>query len=234
MREDLKIRFARNGFTSHLKELSQRFFQYSHMHDRIADWLEPVVILTLLLSSGSHPLFAQESHVERLQRAGVECLGAVPSTLDQLHLNPSERAPYVRTALVRHWMESGKVIFSKESAPGSTGLPALQYTVDRIGIDLGKIQSGRVPRIAFLGIRYVLTGPDSEVLADSRCDSSVSDTLSVELARLFQDDRFPETDVQPAERNWFKRYLQPAVVIGAAAVGTFLLFNLRSNQSDGG
>jgi len=204
------------------------------MPDRPVAWRDLIIILTLVLSSGCSPLLAQETHVERLQRAGVECLGTIPGIFDQLHLEPSERAPYVRSALVNYWTEEEKTIFLGEQTSGQMNLPTLQYTVDGAGIEFGKVKSGRVSRTAFLGIQYLLMSPDSQVLADSRCDVSVSDTLSVEMARVFRDARYPETDIQPSERNWFKRVLQPAVVIGAAAVGTFLLFNLRSTQSDGG
>ncbi len=204
------------------------------MPERSVSWLELIFILMLLLSSISRPLFAQDTHVERLQLAGIECLGAVPAIFDQFRLEPSERAPYLRAALVNYWTEREKIIYLKDSTAVESNLPTMQYNVDRIGIDLGKSRSGRVRRTAFLGVQYMLTGPDSQVLADSRCDTSVSDTLTVEAARLFQDSRFLETDVQPSQKNWFKRYLQPAVVIGAAAVGTFLLFNLRSTQSGGG
>jgi hypothetical protein len=192
------------------------------------------IVLVLLFLVGSRPLVAQETHVEQLQLSAIDCLGAVPSVFDQFLLHPPEQAPYIRSALINYWTEQDKKVFLSDSTRSTSALPSLEYSVDRIGVDLGKTKSGQVPRTVHLAIRYLLAGPDSQVLADSHCDTTLSDTLSVEMARRFQDARFSETDVQPSEKNWLNEYLQPAVLIGAAAVGTFLLFNLRTTQSGGG
>lgn len=192
-----------------------------------------LVLSGIVLTSGGNLLFAQATHAESIQRLAIECLGSVPATMDRLRLMPSGNAPYVRSALVSYWIRLGKEVFVRDSTSSPDGLPLLRYTVDRMGIEFGKSRSGHVPRTAFIDVRYTLSGPDSQVLVDSRCNVSRSDTLSLDTARFLRDTRFPETNVIPTSNNWMKRVLQPAVVIGAAAVGTFLFFNLRSGRSDG-
>lgn len=176
----------------------------------------------------------QPTHVEQLQDLGIRCLGSVPSDLSAFRLDSDERAPYVRSGLFSFWNEGGKQVFSNDSTRTEKSLPLLAYRIDQVRIELNRLNSDRVERLAVLDIRYTLSGPGGQLLADNLCSESATDTLSTELADAFKDSRYPETSVQLQSTGWFHRIIQPAVVAGAAAIGAYLFFNLRSRRSDDG
>ncbi len=180
---------------------------------------------------------AQASHVEQFQSIAIECLGDVPAELDAFELSGPDRMPFIRTGLIGFWLAQKKSVYDgieEVNGADSTHLALLRYDIERAGVEYGKSSSGFIERNVYMALRYELNGPDGEVLSISTCDRSLSDTLSTNLAKLYNDDRFSETNVEPENRSWLKKVIQPAVVIGAAALGTALFFNLRSDRADGG
>jgi hypothetical protein len=193
-----------------------------------------LLVSTITLPATSGSAVAQETHTEVLQRMAVGCVGSVPARLDSFVVEPGEKAPYIRSSVSNYWIEQGKTIFANDTDSPPDGLPVMAYTVDRAEISFGKSRSGLIPRRVVLGVRYILKGPQAQILADSRCDDTRSDTLTTEMARLFKDDRYAETNVLPSTTRWYRKVLEPAIVIGVAAVGTYLFFNLRSERASDG
>jgi hypothetical protein len=66
------------------------------------------------------------------------------------------------------------------------------------------------------------------------CSGATSDTLETEAVASLVDARYPETDVEFERGGLFRRIVQPAVILGAAVIGTYLFFNLRSKRTEGG
>ncbi|GMQ82335.1 MAG: hypothetical protein BMS9Abin05_1784 [Rhodothermia bacterium] len=177
---------------------------------------------------------AQSSHLEQLQTAGIECIGGVLANVESFELDADERAPYLRPALVSHWMAEGRTVYAADSSNVDLKLPRFQYRVDDIGVDVRRLGSGLVERTASVAMRYVLTGPDSQILADNMCRRELVDSLDASLTNSLADARYAETNIQYNEKGWMYRVLEPAIIVGAAVIGTYLFFNLRTKRSDDG
>ena len=189
-----------------------------------------IVIFTL----ASAPAQAQASHLEQLQIAVIECIGGVLANVDSFELDADERAPYLRPALVSHWMDEGRIVYTADSSNVDLKLPRFQYRVDVVRIGIRGLSSGLVERTASVAMRYVLTGPDSQILADNMCSRELVDSLDAHLANSLADARYAETNIQYEDEGWIHRVLEPAIIVGAAVIGTYLFFNLRSKRSDDG
>lgn len=198
---------------------------------------KPLIALMVWLTAGDvraqEPSFVTQTHAEQLQTLALACLGPVPLGLNEIQIDSDGKHRYIESVLINYWMEEGMTVFDGSGSKETGAIPGLRFSVDTSTIILEKTSSGDFRRTANIGIEYVLTGPNAQVLADSRCDTAQSDTISSEQANAFRDSRFPETDIESSSRSWFRSFLEPAVTIGAAAVGTYLFFNLRSERADG-
>ena len=174
---------------------------------------------------------AQHSHVEQLQDIASACLATSPGKFMVFGLNSDAAAPYIRQSLFDRWKAEERKIYAADSL---ASIPILTFRVLEKKVELYRAGKNRVGRTARLSLSIQLTGPDGELLSDHLCADIRTDTLSTESARSMVDPRFPETNVSPPVGGWFRRYLQPAVIIGASAIGTYLFFNLRSRRTDSG
>jgi hypothetical protein len=177
----------------------------------------------------SAPVYSQSTHVERLQLIGTSCLGSVPASLDSFLLDSDDASPYIRQALISEWKSDGRRVYATDSLHT---LPELRYRVETAKIELYRAGKNQYGRAARLSVSYRLTSESGEILSDGQCADIRSDTLSAALASSMRDSRYPETDVEPPRGGWFRKFLQPAVVLGASAIGTYLFFNLRSRRTD--
>ncbi len=179
-------------------------------------------------------VYSQPSHVEQLRDAAVACLGTTLADIQSFTLVADERAPYLRSSLVARWLNERREVYESDSLRTDRELPAFRYHVDDVQITLRRIGSGRVERIARVALRYTLLGPGKQILADSMCDEQIVDTIAEDRVRTLADPRFAETNVRLEYESLFKRILEPAVIVGAAVVGTYLFFNLRSKRTNDG
>lgn len=196
--------------------------------------------LVLAVMAAFRPMSAtaQASHVERLQDAARACLGHIPDELESFRLSTDARAPYIRSALVSDWLAEGKTVYDdaivRDADEGASDMARFSYETDAIEISFDPVGGGVILRHATVGMSYGLTGADAQVLIDSRCDQTLSDSLDASLAKALRDHRWPETDVAPENRSILGKIVKPVVVLGAAAVGTWLFFNLRSERAEDG
>ncbi len=190
------------------------------------------VIFTLLLTAG--PALAQPTHVQQLQELGIRCLGRVPGDLREFRLDGDESSPYLFPALTSYWSENNKRVFVNDTTRTDARIPVLSYRVENADIDLRRAGQGGLIRTANLAVRYRLSGPDGQILSDNQCSDTIADSLAADAARAYADSRYPVTDVEPPQGGWFRSILEPAVVVGAAAIGAYLFFNLRSRRTDNG
>ncbi len=164
----------------------------------------------------------------------MACLGTTLADIESFTLDADERAPYLRSQLVAHWINEGREVYETDSLRTERALPGFRYRVDGVQITLRRIGSGRVERKADVALRYTLLSPGKQILADSMCDERLIDTVPEDRVRTLADPRFAETNVLLEYDSLFKRILGPVVIVGAAVVGTYLFFNLRSKRTDDG
>ena len=75
-------------------------------------YLFPAALLVLLPSA----VCAQPAHVQQLRDAAVACLGTTLGDIKSFTLEADERAPYLRSQLVAHWINEGREVFETDSA----------------------------------------------------------------------------------------------------------------------
>lgn len=195
-----------------------------------------VYTATMLLAWSGASLYAdstlaQNSHIQQLQDIAGECLATSPGEFESFVLDSDSAAPYVRQYLFSRWQEEDRKMYLADSL-GS--MPRLKYRVLEAKIELYRAGKNRIGRTTRLSLSIQLTGPDGELLSDRLCGDVRTDTLSTDTAHMMIDSRYPETNVSPPAGGWFRRYLQPAVIVGASAIGTYLFFNLRSRRTGSG
>lgn len=170
----------------------------------------------------------QSTNLALYQEMAVECLGDVPASIDTLALQPPDRMPYIRSALVTHWQDDGRTIYLPDSAGTH---PLLSFDVEEADVTYAR-RSRRIGRSVVLALRYSLTSPTGRILADDRCREETSDMISRTALQVVQVDAYPETQADPPEGGWFRRYLEPVVITAATAVAVYLFFTLRSTEAD--
>ena len=120
---------------------------------------------------------SQPSHVEQLRDAAVACLGTTLTDIESFTLDADERAPYLRSQLVAHWINERRQVYESDSLRTERELPAFRYYVDDVQITLRRLGSGRVERKARVALRYTLFGPGKQILADSMCDEQIVEII---------------------------------------------------------
>jgi len=185
----------------------------------------------VLLSSAVR---AQPSHVEQLHDAAVACVGTTLGDIESFTLDADERAPYLRSQFVAYWINEGRDVYETDSLRIERELPDFRYRVDQAQITLRSLGRGRIERKAIVALRYTLRGPGEQILADSMCEEQRIDTITMDRVRTLADPRFTETNVLLENESLFKRILGPSIIVGAAVIGTYLFFNLRSKRTGDG
>jgi len=195
----------------------------------------PLLVLLLSAIIARPPgALAQAGHVEKLQEAAVACISGVITGVDSVRVDADENFAYVRPALLMLWRENGVKAFLFDSTESVSRTPSFRYRVNDARISLERAASGRVARTASISLQYLLTGPDERILTDELCTRSLTDTLTVDQVNRLVDPRFAETSVSYESRSLLRRVVEPAVILGAAVIGTYLFFNLRSKRTEGG
>ena len=189
------------------------------------------LLASFILAETTH---AQPTHIERLQKAGIECLQDVVSGVVSMQLDADERAPYLRAAMIEAWKKEGRTLFVPDSVGVRPEIPAFNYRVDDVRVELERLKAGQVARTAVVSLQYSLIAPNGQILSNNLCTGQQQDTIRVELVDHLSDARFPETSPQDLGPGLFTRIVEPAVIIGAAVIGTYLFFNLRSKRTEGG
>ena len=200
-----------------------------HMR-RLASTALPAGLLLCLLGLLTGPARGQPTNVEVLQALAVACLADVPDTAAAFRMAAPERAPYLRPALVDDWQRSGRTVYLPDTTAASA-LPRLAYDVEDVEVAYARARGRRVQRRVALALRYTWTGADGRILAEDRCRDARTDTLDRRDLAAVEDPAFPEATAEPPPAGWLRRYVEPAVLVAATAVGVYLFFTLRS-QAD--
>lgn len=199
------------------------------------------LILASLILFSAAPAKAQTSgpasHAETLADLGYGCLvEAVAMHQDfrfqaqgMLAGNGSGGSDLMSSPLAARWTRDGKTVYRMPSDQDS---PLLVMTIDRADVDLSRNGRRQVNRTVSLDLTWWLSAGDGALIDTQSCSESREDVLTREEARSLADLRSPVTNPDLPPRSRVKQALEPVVLIGATAVGTYLLFNLRSRRAD--
>ncbi len=182
----------------------------------------------------SEEILPVDSHHDALLSALIRCIDAPVEAWGhaspELTLDWGGALPFMEASVSAYLLAEGIALSS-----GGTGGRL------RIDVDEGSLVYARAPRRAAeplerrirIGLRYSLMQPGGGIVASDSCLETRSSLHDRRLARSLADPRWSITnpDIPPTGR-WL-RYLQPTVLVAAAAVGTYLFFNLRSDRTDG-
>ena len=184
--------------------------------------------LAALLFALLSPLSArgQETNLRVLERLGLTCLVEAPDAVDTFLLATPDSLPYLRAALTRAWLDRGKRITS--TAPGEGSLPTLRYEVENAQVSYQRVGRRTFRREIALGIEYTFLDADGTIRDDRVCSDVAVDTVRTRDLTLLEDPSFRESVGEKPPAGWMRRFVEPAVLVGAVAVGVFLFFSLRS------
>ncbi|GAB5520294.1 MAG: hypothetical protein RhofKO_25450 [Rhodothermales bacterium] len=175
---------------------------------------------------------AQPTNLEAFQQVALDCLGAVPTGEAAFVLEPPGQMPYLRQALVGYWQRQDQTVYLASDSMAQA-LPRLAYRIEQVAVDYQRAGRKHLDRALTLALAYTYTAADGRLLADARCAEPFSDRIVERDRESLETTAYPETQGN-VPQGWVRRYLEPAVVIGSAALGTYLFFSLRSTrQSDG-
>ncbi len=154
-----------------------------------------------------------------------------PDSLSIFRLEAPAQMPYIRIALTTRWQSEGRVVFIADTA---AVLPLLRYEIEEARVAYDKGPDHSLSRAVTLGVRYSVTGADGRLYREHRCRDVRSDVISRADLRRIESSAFPETQATPPESGWMRRFLEPAVITAATALGVYLFFSLRSDRADSG
>ena len=177
-----------------------------------------------------------ESHAETLAELGYACLAEAVSAQDAFRFQAQgmlagNGIDLLSSPLAARWTRDGKTVYRM---PSEQDAPLLVVTIDRADIDMARNGRRHIDRTVALDLTWWLSAEDGALIDTQSCSKSRDDGLTREQARSLADPRSPVTNPDLPPRSRFKQALEPVVLIGATAVGTYLLFNLRSRRADNG
>lgn len=190
------------------------------------------LLLLCTLGAGAIPSPAQPTNLSVYQDLALRCLAGAPDTLGAFRLDAPDGMPYLRTALVDAWQADGRTLFLLPDS-AAQGRPRLTYRVEEAGVTYERAPGRRLNRTVTLALRYTLTGPDGRLLAESACRETFADSFPRRAHAAVESPSFPETQAALPPAGWLRRYVEPALLTAATAIGVYLFFTLRSQATEG-
>lgn len=194
-----------------------------------------VIAILLLCTTQSAQAQSSPSHEAMLTRVTAACLEQAVAEQRSFRFLSQGVTDRVASPLVAGWTENGRAVYLE---PSDASAPLLVVTTDQSGVSLHRVDGNTVRREARVDLTWWLSSMEGDVLSTDTCRDVVADELSrTEAAALaVEGDPVFNPDLPPKSRLWngVRRAAEPVVLLGATAVGTYLLFNLRSRRSDNG
>ena len=200
-------------------------------------FLRITLFLVSLLVYTSNPASAQTapSHTERLAELTMSCLETAVDGASSFRFLPQGQTPLVASPLVAAWTSNGKTVFLEPSdAEAAARAPLLVVTTDQSTVMLSRSGRNDVRRDVSVDLTWWLSSAAGDVVGTDTCREDRDDVLSREDAHEFAVEGSPVLDPDIPRRSRLLGAVEPVVLLGATAVGTYLLFNLRSRRSDDG
>lgn len=190
-----------------------------------------VLVILLLLCIAPSTRAQQASHSLRLAEVTAGCLEAAIETQDAFRFLAQGQSELVASPLVSTWTREGKSVYLE---PSDVEAPLLVVTTDRSDVTLLREGRSAVRRIVSVDLTWWLSSVEGDVLATDTCREAIEDRLTRADARALAVDGSPVLDPALPRKSRILGAAEPIVLLGATAVGTYLLFNLRSRRSDDG
>ncbi len=167
-----------------------------------------------------------EPHLQVAARMLVECAQPLLSEPEPFRFDTESIPEPLSVEIMRILVEEKG--HRMENLPAS---PSLRLNLDRMGIEWQPVGRKQLRRHVTASSTAIFTSSDGAVTSNS-CADTRSDLVSREAAETLSSPDI--TALQPAipPKKGLRRVLEPIVLIGASAVGTYLLFNLRSRRTD--
>ncbi len=172
---------------------------------------------------------AQPTNREVFVRLAQECLDKAPESATAFRLDAGERLAFIRADLVSRWQTAGYVLYEADSSAGA-GLPLLRYRIEEAAVRYERAARGALQRSVVLSLTYALTATDGRVVREQPCRLSSTDVIRRSDVERVESPGYPETQAPLPRGGFVRRYLEPAVLLGAVAVGVYLFFSLRSEK----
>lgn len=135
--------------------------------------------------------------------------------------------PFLETRLAARLLDAGVEL-------GGGDTPVLRVDLERADIVYRRAGGRTLERTVSAGIAYAVTLPDGSVQQADVCQGSLTDRMDRKTAASLTDPQSGLTQPELPRTGIWSRYLEPAVLVGATAIGTYLFFNLRSRRADSG
>lgn len=190
-----------------------------------------------LLAQPLHTAVAQQTNMSLFEHMAIDCLGPVPASHPEfLFQSPDEGASFIRSTLIQHWQEQEHEVFLPDSirTNSARSLPILAYSIEKSQVVYERLRKKQVKRDVRLTVHYTLTQADGRIDADEVCSKSESDTIPRDMLPSVETAAFPVTLAPHPPKGWVKRYIEPAILTTATALGVYLFFTLRSDSNDDG
>ncbi len=192
-----------------------------------------LLVVVAAFALGAETAGAQETNLAVYQRLALECLGELPRDVEALSVEAPDEMPYVRSALIESWRSDGREVFDFDGLPPqSATLPRLAFTVEDAQVTYDALGRRRLNRNVRLAVHYVLSDVDGRILLDERCSEAADDVIDRAERERLEDQVYSETRGDPPRAGWVRRYVEPAVLTAATALGVYLFFTLRSQSTD--
>lgn len=193
-----------------------------------------LIILSLLVLPA--PAFAQTGesappHADVLADLTSECLEPAITAPSSFRFLAQGATDLVASSLVAAWTREGKTVFIQ---PPDTPVALLVATTDQAVVDLKRDGRRMLTRTVSVDLTWWLSSPEGDVIGTDTCRSSSRDSLTRSQAESMAVDGSSVLDPSLPPRSRLVHAAQPVVLLAGTAVGTYLLFNLRSRRSDDG
>jgi len=194
-------------------------------------------LLALLMAALASPVLAQTSHRSVLGDLAFACVEHAFQDSRIVRINGSGLTALVEPVLIERLVAAGKKLAINtvgDSTRPESGVE-LAYRVESARTELTRKGKKDLNRTVFLDMTFQLIDLSGESVIDAGvCSDSSTDVILRSQANTLSHKDFPEVNPEISSNNLFSRWIQPVVLVAATAVGTYLLFNLRSRRADGG
>lgn len=135
--------------------------------------------------------------------------------------------PFLETRLAARLLDAGVEL-------GGGDIPVLRVDLERADVAFRRMGGRMLERTVRAGTGYTVTLPDGTVGAADVCEGSLVDRMDRATAESLSDPQSGLTQPALPRTGVWSRFVEPVVLVGATAIGTWLFFNLRSKRADGG
>ncbi len=195
-----------------------------------------VATLALGFALMAGPVGAQStppSHREVVGDLAYSCVERAFPEARMTRMSGSGSFNLVEPVLIERLVSAGKSV--TVAADSSQYTATLVYRVESVRVELSRKSKNELNRSVFLDMTFQVVDAVESGVVDARvCSDSFSDTIPRKLANTLGHNDFTELNPTIPSGSVFSRWVQPVVLVAATAVGTYLLFNLRSRRADGG